>query len=99
MPGNWAINTGGIQGAYRGYTGGKPMPSHHKAIYWAYTRHRLRSTKPHQGHTKATPRPHQSHTKATPKPHQSHTKARVFIPFPVYPGGLGEIRLRTVLGN
>ena len=29
----------------------------------------------------------------------SHTKARVSLPVPVHPGGWGEIRLLTVLGN
>src|ERR1035437_10275302 len=54
---------------------GKATQSHLKAIYKAYTRHRLRSTEPPQSPPKATPKPPQSHIKATTKPHQSHIKA------------------------
>jgi hypothetical protein len=54
---------------------GKATQSHTKAIYEAYTRHRLRSTKPHQGHTTATPRLPQGHPKATPRLPQGYTKA------------------------
>src|ERR1039458_9003968 len=41
----------------------------------AYTRHSLRSTKPHESHPKATPKRHQSHTNATLMRPSSHRKA------------------------
>ena len=73
---------------------GKVIPSHPKppqGHILAYTRHRLRSTKPPQSHPKATTKPYtrhrlwstkapQSHPHATPKPPQSHPKATPRLP-------------------
>src|ERR1035438_8422279 len=50
--------------------------SHPKATTRPYTRHRLRSTKPPQGSTKAPPRLHQGYPKATLMRPSRHLKAR-----------------------
>src|ERR1039458_9772724 len=54
---------------------GEAPQSHPKATTRPYTRHRLRSTEPPQGSTKAPPRLHQGSTKAPPRLHQGSTKA------------------------
>src|ERR1035441_5967244 len=49
--------------------------SHHKAIYSAYTKHRLWSTKAPQSHPKAIFMRPQGYPKAPPRLHQGSTKA------------------------